>query len=209
MKYLESQGFIIRGYLIPPFELKSGKLIRIYIPNFSENNEILGVDLATELIEVFKQSRPEKGLIVKESLPYAKNYAQNRLAEKLFPLSVQKYLTTNLKVPKEEAESIISELGIEPSRRLDKISFTERKYLTISGLYSSNEAIMFDYYGVDAMNIELVNRLIKSKVSKGKCAIGFDNLQYMETNEPFENVERLIIKKATNINYSGQRPANA
>jgi hypothetical protein len=56
----------------------------MYIPNFSESNEPLGFDLALELIEIFSQSRPEKGLVVKQAIPYARHYSQNLFSEKFF-----------------------------------------------------------------------------------------------------------------------------
>jgi hypothetical protein len=102
-------------------------------------------------------------------------------------------------VGKEEAKTILLNLGIESTRRLDRLSFSERKYLTISGLFCIHNALLFDYFGIDAMNLGLIDTLIKAEIDKGKCAIGFDNLQYMDTFEPFENIERMIINKAPTI----------
>jgi hypothetical protein len=175
--------------------LKSGKLIRIYIPNFSVGNQPLGFDLTVELIKIFSQSRPEKELIVNETIPYARHYSQNLLFEKLFPLTVEKYLTQKLNVEKEKAKAMLADLGIEATRQLNRISCTENKYLTIRGLFCTKKALLVDYYGLDAMSIGLIDGLIKTELGKGNCAIGFDNLQYMEQSEPFENVERLIIKQ--------------
>lgn len=193
---IENKGFEIRGHWIPPFKLGSGKLIRIYIPNFSMSNQLLGFDLAQELAEIFMNSRPEKGLAVKGQVPYARDYSQNLFAEKIFPLTVAKYLTGKLKVEKDKAKCILAQLGISECQHINETGFTDRKCLTISGLFYSNYALLFDYYGSDAMSMRLIDKLIKSELDKGKCAVGFDNLQYMEDKEPFENVERVIIKAA-------------
>ena len=63
-----SENFKINGIQIPEFELKSGNLIRIYIPNFNNENKPLGFDLTIELIKRFQNQKTD--------LPWAKNHQQ-------------------------------------------------------------------------------------------------------------------------------------
>ena len=68
-----NEEFEINGISVPEFELKSGNLIRIYIPNFNLENLPLGFDLTIELIKRFQNQKTD--------FPWAKNYRQNTVSE--------------------------------------------------------------------------------------------------------------------------------
>ncbi len=180
-----SKEFELNGISVPEFELQSGNLIRIYIPNFDTKNQPLGFDLTIELIKHFQNQ--------KSDFFWAKNYRQNSIAELLNPLTVEKYLINKMRIEKLTAKKVADEIGIGLTDKFERLSFTNKKALTIKALFEKNECIMLDYYGVDAIGIGFLEKLVNSEIEKGKSAIAFDRLEFKADKEPYENIEPINI----------------
>ncbi|RBP26418.1 hypothetical protein DFR65_1177 [Oceanihabitans sediminis] len=180
-----NKEFELNGISVPEFELKSGNLIRIYIPNFDSENQPLGFDLTIELIKHFQN--------IKSDFPWAKNYRQNSIVELLNPLTVEKYLINKMRIEKLTAEKIADEIGIKLIDKFEYLNFTNKKALIIKVLFEKNECIMLDYYGVDAIGIGFLEKLVNSEIKKGKSAIAFDRLEFKADNEPYENIKPIKI----------------
>ena len=180
-----NKEFELRGISVPEFILKSGNLIRIYIPNFDTKNEPLGFDLTIELIKCFQNQ--------KTNFLWAKNYRQNTIAEFLNPLTVEKYLINKMRIEKLTAKRITEEIGIKLTDKFEHLSFTNKKALIIKTLFDQNDSIILDYYGVDAIGIRNLESLVNSEILKGKSAIAFDRLEFKADNEPYENIEPIKI----------------
>ena len=180
-----NEEFEIRGISVPEFELKSGNLIRIYIPNFDSENQPLGFDLMIELIKHFQNK--------KSDFHWAKNYRQNTIAELLNPLTAEKYLMNKMRIDKQNAKRIAKEIGIKLTDKFEHLSFTNKKALIIKALFEQNDSIILDYYGVDAIGIEFLESLVNSEIEKGKSAIAFDRLEFKAKSESFENIKTIEI----------------
>jgi hypothetical protein len=87
-------------------------LIRLYIPNFSTSNDLLGFSLAQDLVKISQGLCYEKSVSVNKALPYAEPYSQNFFTEKFFPLTEETYLLHHHKVDLEEANAILVQLGV-------------------------------------------------------------------------------------------------
>lgn len=186
-----NKGFEINGVSVPEFELKSGNLIRIYIPNFDSENQPLGFDLTIELIKYFQNK--------KSDFHWAKNYRQNTITELLNPLTVEKYLMNKVQIDKQNAKQIANEIGINLTDRFEHLNFTKKKALIIKSLFEQNDSIILDYYGVDALGIGFLESLVNSEIEKGKSAIAFDRLEFKANNEPFENIKIIEITVPNNV----------
>jgi hypothetical protein len=180
-----NEEFEINGISVPEFELKSGNLIRIYIPNFDSEHQPLSFDLTIELIKYFQNKKVD--------FPWAKNYRQNTIAELLNPLTVEKYLNNKMRIDKQNAKRITDEIGINMTDKFEHLSFTNKKALIIKALFEKNDSIILDYYGVDAIGIGLLESLVNSEIEKGKSAIAFDRLEFKVESEPFENIKTIEI----------------
>ncbi|MCF2875194.1 MULTISPECIES: hypothetical protein [unclassified Tenacibaculum] len=178
-----NKEFELYGISVPEFELKKGKLIRLYIPS----TRIIGFDLTIELIKHFQNKN--------ENLPWTKNYSQNSILEKLFPLTVEMYLIKKKKIDKQNAIRIVEEIGIKLNDKFEEIGFINRKALIIKALFEKNNSILIDYYGADAIGIKKLEQIVNTEIEKGKTGIAFDLLEYIEEKEPYENIERIKITK--------------
>lgn len=181
--FFYNKAFEIEGVYIPDFQLKSGRLVRIYISNISYS--FLGFDLTIELIQRFQRKKPD--------LHWAKNYSQNRIIEYLKPLTVGRYLTKKMQIDASSASRIINEIGIKSTDKFDYLSFTHRKALIIKALFEKNDEIILDYTGISNEGISFLEQIVNSEIEKGKSAIAFDNLSYITEQEPFQNIQRIEI----------------
>lgn len=187
----QSKNFEINGIQIPEFELESGNVLRIYIPNFNHENDSLGFDLTIELIKRFQKEKAD--------LPWAKNYQQNTFLAFFNPLTVNKYLINVMKINKVNAKKIIEELKLSPDKKYEHLSFNNKKALAIKALFEKNDTILLDYHGVSVMGIGFLEKIVNAEIIKGKSAIAFDNLQFAHKKEPYENIKPIKISpiKAT------------
>lgn len=190
-KIFNSTEFEVNGISVPEFELKSGNLIRIYIPNFDSEHQPLGFDFTIELIKHFQNK--------KQNFPWAKNYQQNTVTELLYPLTAEKYLINKMRIDKQNAKRIVDEIRINLTDRFEHLSFTNKKALIIKALFEQNDSIILDYYGVDATGIGFLESLVNSEIEKGKSAIAFDRLEFKTKNEPFKNIKTIEITIPNNL----------
>ncbi len=181
----QNKKFELNGISVPEFELQSGKLIRIYVPNFNINSLPLGFDFTIELIKHFQTQKTD--------FPWAKNFRKNTVSEFLNPLTVKKYLINKMRIDKLTAKKIADEIGIELTHRFEHLNFTNKKGLIIKSLFEKNDNIMLDYYGVDAIGIGFLESLVNSEIEKGKSAIAFDRLEFKADKEPYGNIEPIKI----------------
>lgn len=186
-----NKQFEVHGISVPAFELRSGSLIRIYVPNFSAKNLPLGFDVTIELIKRFQNQEPH--------FPWAKNYRQNIVMEFLNPLTVKKYLVNKMRIDKAIAQRIAKEVGIALDEKFEHLSFTNKKALIIKTYFEKNDSILLDYYGIDAAGIKFLEKIVNTEIEKGKSAIAFDNLQFANTKEPYENIKPVKITVPNNV----------
>lgn len=177
----------INGIFIPDFVLKSRTLIRIYVPSV----QIIKFDLTIELIKHLQKTNA--------NLPWAKNYSQNSFFERLFPLTVGKYLIQKMKIDEQNALRIADELELGLNDKFERLGFVNRKALIIKAHFEKSNSVIIDYYGVSAIGIKKLERIVNSEIEKGKTGIAFDLLEYMEEKEPYENIERIEINVPNNV----------
>uniref|UniRef100_UPI001F19ED8E hypothetical protein n=2 Tax=Flavobacteriaceae TaxID=49546 RepID=UPI001F19ED8E len=91
------------------------------------------------------------------------------------------------------AKRITEEIGIGLTDKFEHLSFTNKKALIIKALFDQNDSIILDYYGVDAIGIGNLEKLVNSEIVKGKSAIAFDRLEFKVDYEPYENIEPIKI----------------
>ncbi|UOQ70930.1 hypothetical protein [Hymenobacter cellulosilyticus] len=196
---LQSAGFWLQGCWVPPFEVGSGQLLRVYIPNFGPDPTLyLGRDWALTLAAAL--NNPGRLPISKPArqVPYAANFRRAGLWELLRPLTTEQYLIKTLGLSPAQARSILGEVNLPATQLMKNLALVWQKILTIKGLFATHSGIFFDYYEVGAApQITLLEEAIDQEMRRGKWAVGFDNLQYMEAHEPFDSIRRLQITAGT------------
>ena len=177
-----SKPFKIEGIQIPEIVLTKGKLVRLYIPNLIKKD--VHKDLKLRIINHFQN---------KDHVPWAKNFSSNSLIEKLYPLTVERYLLRVMKLDKYLAIQAIEEIEVNFEDRFHYLDHIKKRALIIKANFLKYDVILFDYYAIGALGIKFIENVVNTEIEKGKSAIAFDILQYMEDYEPFSNIQRLTV----------------
>ncbi|WP_299443194.1 hypothetical protein [uncultured Aquimarina sp.] len=185
-----NEEFEIHGISIPKFELKEGELVRIYSSRIYPENVPVNFDLTLELIRRFQNKKTD--------FPWARNYNQNSIIEYIKPLTIKTYLINKMHINIQSAVRIVDEIGITLHEKFEYLGFTKKKALIIKANFEKNKCILFDYYGVDAMGIDFLEKIINVEIERGKSAIAFDNLYYAHQTEPYSNITPIRIASGFN-----------
>ncbi len=193
-----NEEFEIWGITIPEFELKEGELIRIYDSRVYLENVPANFDLTLELIHRFKNKKTD--------FTWAKNYYQNKIIKYIKPLTIKAYLINKMGINIQSAANIVDEIGVRLNERFEYLDFTKKKALIIKANFEKKKCILFDYYGVDAMGIEFLEKIINVEIERGKSAIAFDNLYYAHEIEPYSNIKPIKIASGFDLNLIRTNP---
>ena len=118
---------------------------------------------------------------------------------KINVLGIKKYLSKKMKIDEQNASRIADELEVGLNDKFERIGFINRKALIIKAHFEKSNSIIIDYYGVSAIGIKKLERIVNSEIEKGKTGIAFDLLEYMEEKEPYKNIERIKITVPNNV----------
>lgn len=187
---LRSQGFRRGSCWVPPFELRPGWLVRIYLPNFSQRtNELLAGELARQIRPVLQfLAAPD------QLLPYAQPYRHRPLDQLLGPRTAAAYLRRQFQASPAQVGRILRELELATQQPLRRLDWVQRLALAMKGLWLHHEAVLFDFAGLSFTSIEwLEQQVLAAELARGKAAIGFDNRQYLPEQEPLLYTERVIV----------------
>ncbi|MEM9932737.1 MAG: hypothetical protein AAF824_03960 [Bacteroidota bacterium] len=195
--FAKSEGFNLYGYHVPAFELDHNRLLKIWIQIVPPDPELSGYNFSKYLAKLLQKKRIVNGLYVDKSIPFAGNISENKILEKFYPLTVDRFLHRRKNINEESSSKIKSVLGVEGKDRINRMNFTSRKALSILSAFEDSTCISFDYYGLDHYGVQKINSIVERELQNGKSAIGFDNLYYLERIEPSKLVNQIIINANT------------
>ncbi|WP_024771853.1 hypothetical protein [Aquimarina macrocephali] len=181
-----NKKFELNGVPIPDFELVSGKIIKVYVPNFDSENNGLGYKFCLHLSERFKNQNSE--------LMWIKEYSETRFRKFLKPISVGDFIIDQLKTDYQTAQNISEYLELDFNEKVKNLILGKGKALAIKCNFEKYNMLIFDYYGIGASEIDYVERIVNSEIRKGKSAIIFDRLEFQRKKELYENIEPIKIK---------------
>jgi hypothetical protein len=180
-----SKPFTIHGFHIPEIVVTKGKLVRIYVPNCLKYKVPKDLDISEVIADHFLQVDPFLMLV--------KHFDYHTFWERIKPLTVEHYLLQRMNLEPYKALQIAEEMDVDLKDRFSDIGATKRRTLTIKAHFQKFDCIVFDYYAIDALGIKFMEDMINTEIEKGKSAIAFDNLAYMEDSEPYANIQRVEI----------------
>ncbi|MEA1785282.1 hypothetical protein U1E44_04195 [Arenibacter sp. GZD96] len=182
---LHSPEFELNGIIIPEFDLKSGKLIRICLPN----NDSIGNDLVHrfrfDLLKYFER----KGL----KLKWTKEYSERGIRRFLRSLTVEEYLNKQLNNDIKKAKRISEYLELYLEEKVKNLLIGKRKAMALICDFDKHDALIFDYFGVGANEFDYLEGLLYAELRKGKSAIALDRLEFQIKEEVNDTVERIMI----------------
>ena len=183
--------FELKGIPIPEFDIESGKLIRLCVPNFdSDGNDLVG-DFRYELLIHLDKIIPKS--------KWSKEYSKSGILNFWKYITVENYIISNLNTDKTKAKNIAEYLELDLKEKVDKLFVGQKKALAIKCDFEKYETLIFDYYGVGANEFKYLERIVGAEIDKGKSGIVIDRLEYNQNKEMNKNIYRVAITVGNNV----------
>ncbi len=180
-----SPQFEYKGIPIPEFDLESGKLIRLCVPNFDSIGNNLVHSFRYGLLNHFEKIIPKA--------KWAKEYKGSLFRRCMRPLTVENYITQKLNIDATKAKTISEYLELNPKEKVHKLTIGKSKALTIKCDFEKYDTLIFDYYGVGASEFDYLEQIVDAEIKTGKCGIAIDRLEFNQNNEKNKNIDRIKI----------------
>jgi len=180
-----SQKFEFKGISIPEFDMESGKLIRLCLPNFDSKGNSLVQSFRNELMNHFEKKIPK--------IKLSKEYSESGIRKFMKSLTVENYITEKLNVVGTKSKIVAEYLELDSKEKLNNLTIGKNKTLAIKCDFEKYDILIFDYYGVSANEIAYLERIVDAEIIKGKCGIAIDRLEFNQNEETNKNIERIKI----------------
>ncbi|MCI9844272.1 hypothetical protein [Flavobacterium pectinovorum] len=166
---IESKGIRTDHYFIPPFELREGELVIIFMENSS-----CFEDIKSQLVTIFAGTKEHENVNVIKPLTFAKPIKESRLKGMFNPISVGRYLKRNA----DTRNSVVSRIfEIDTFTKKDKIKnldTSERKRLSLCAVFSKTKNVSFDLRGEGAAYFAKTYEFVKDQIKEEGAAILID-----------------------------------
>lgn len=184
---LQSKGFQIDRFKIPPFHLKEGEIIVLYLGNSIEASR-----LKEKLFQLLGGKEIHPKLILNEKLVVVERISLKGLKEHLIPTTVKNYVQKKSRTPLKTLEKLNAFEKISTNSKISYLPSTPRKIISLYCTFTKSEKIVFDLSGLDPLGSEKVfNDVLKKINDKKGAAILLDSfLSFKDKCTKFIQVEK-------------------
>lgn len=174
---IQNKGLKIENFYLPPFKLKKGELVVIYLYGGAHY-----YDLKTKFVRFFSQKTECTDIENFKPLTYVQNYMEPKLRKLFYPISIKEYLNKNANEKSIFSTKIYDEEDIIESTPVNKLTSYQRKLLALYSALSKSTDIVFDLDGLDPQSAIKIYNLVKEVIEKGGSAICIDWTDEMKDN---------------------------
>lgn len=197
---IECNGFYLRGYYVPAFQLPKGHFLRLWIEiQFSPNPDTTSkyndrFTLCKELPLYLSGQKEKPEITLATSFNVVEKIRENFFRKRFFPQTVREYLNKNgLNNPKNIAE--IANFKINPEVKLKLLSSRDLQRLEIYIGFQKYDNILFDYFHLGPEEAKRLTTFIKEQLLLGKTVIALDNLDFISDLDPDPGIINLKIRR--------------
>ena len=172
---IENKGIKTDTFYIPPFDLKKGEIVVLYLFNGQHLYE-------TEMFlkDIFCGKTKDTNVMVYEDLTFAEHFIEPKLRRLFYPVTVGEYLKKNANLGNPYATKIYDIEWINEKTKVNTLAGNPRKLLCLYATLSKTNKIIFDVAGQDPKGAEETYEIVKEVVKKGGSAILLDCFKDMK-----------------------------
>ncbi|CAM3664619.1 hypothetical protein [Flavobacterium chungbukense] len=166
---IESNGIKTDQYFIPPFELKEGEVVILYLyggPHFQ--------DIKTELVNVFTGKIKNENVIVTKSLTYVDYFKESKFRNLFFPVRVGEYLQKSSNLESEFIQKIYEIPWINKKTKINELYWSSKRLLSLYATFSKTKYIVFELAGLGPFDAKENYNIVRNEIRKGGAAILID-----------------------------------
>lgn len=166
---IESKGIKTDTYYIPPFELREGELVIIYLYGGTHY-----FDLKTQLADIFTGKKRNDNVNIFRPLTFVEHFKESTFRRLFCPVTVEEYLSKNANSKNNLATKIYGIDWISKKTKVNTLASTPRKLLCMFSTLSKTNDIVFDLAGLDPQGALETYRIVKDTIRNGGSAILID-----------------------------------
>lgn len=166
---IESKGISTDQYFIPPFELREGELVIIYLEPVVHFDE-----LKAQLVAIFAKEVLHENVKVEKPLTFAESFKESFFKRIFNPITVGRYLKKNANTSNPVISKILEIDTFTKKDKVKNLGTSEKKRLSLSAVFSKNKNIVFDLRGESAMHFSKTYEFVKDEIKKEGAAILID-----------------------------------
>jgi hypothetical protein len=172
-----SKGITIGQYLIPPFELRDGEIVVVFLyggPLFQY--------FKTRLVNIFSGKLLSDNVHVNQPLAYVPPFEESWLRRHLYPVTVGEYLKKNAGNIAPYTDLIYTHPAVSRHTKVKKLSVTDRQLLAMYTTLSNTNRIVFDLAGQNRDGANAIYHVAKEMVKQGGTALLLDHSNDMKND---------------------------
>lgn len=166
---IESKGIKTDEYFIPPFELRKGELVLIYLYGGSHYYKI-----KEDLADIFTGKTRHENVNVFKALTFAKNFKESRFERVFNPVTVGKYLKRNADLYVEPELGFFKENGFSKNDKVGNLDYSQKKLLSLYSVFTKTRDIVFDLSGEGPVGAIKTFDFVKDQIKNDGAAILID-----------------------------------
>ena len=162
---IENKGIKTDHYFIPPFELREGELVIIYLEGGAHFD-----DLKEQLVAIFAGKTHHENVKVIKPLTFAAPIEESAIKRIFNPMSVGGYLKRNANL-KNSVSRIFEVDNFTKKDKVKKLDTSERKRLSLCAVFSKTKYVSFDLRGEAAAYFNKTYQFAKDEIKNDNAAI--------------------------------------
>lgn len=166
---IHSKGIKTNTYFIPPFELREGELLIIYLYGGAHYHGI-----KTELVKIFTGRTKNDNVTIFGPLCFVEHITEPAWRQLFYPLTVGEYLKKKADLKSSFTKKVFDIDGISEKTRINTLGWNRKKLLSLYSTLSKTRDIVFDLVGQDPKGANETYTVVKDLVKNGGSAILID-----------------------------------
>ncbi|WP_431243289.1 hypothetical protein ACQ9BO_00885 [Flavobacterium sp. P21] len=142
---IESKGIKTDQYFIPPFELRKGDLVIIYLEGGFHFD-----DLKAQLVAIFTGEVQHENVKINKALTFVKPFKESFFKTIFNPVRVGRYLKNNADVNNLAVSKIFETENFTKNDKVKNLGISEQKRLSLATVFSKTKNVVFDLRGESA-----------------------------------------------------------
>lgn len=166
---IESKGIKTDKYFIPPFELREGELVVLYLyggPHFQS--------IKTELVHIFTGKIKNENVIVKKPLTYVDYFKESKFRRLFFPIRVDEYLRKNANLESKFIQKLYENPWINKRTKINELHWNSKRLLSLYATFSKTKDIVFELAGQGPADAKETYDIVRNEIKDGGSAILID-----------------------------------
>lgn len=194
---IESKGFYISNYYVPPFYLEKGELLIIDIIK-----DIPFYKFESSLADIFSGKKNDKNVTI--NFPFlftGRTWSESRLRSIFNPTTIKKYIeqhTSDCQIIIEAINSLGGDTFLElkylrGEDRMSSLEATPFRLISLFAALNKSKYIFTDVIGQNIEGVELVWDIIDENIKNEGCCIVIDHFGYSNFTEYAKRFKRIEI----------------